>query len=305
MTTVLRAVDAVTVPLADAIDGYLSTLNTPEQARTMREYGFTLRRLARDLGRHRDVGTITQDDLAAWMQRRHGRNAAATWNRARNVLRAAWAHWAAQGWVQGREGPSWPVRPRKQHQEWSRAIPGDALRELLTDPALPQRERCLWLMLYDTGARISEILSLDVQDVDLAGRRASVLGKGSRRRDIVMTTVTASQVAAMLAGRTTGPLFAGLRGRLSVRMAQHLLAEQTRHLPGGPYSPHQLRHRRGSDTSAEGASQPMLMARGGWTDVRSADRYSRVDADALREWADEHWPPPWLAGHEIPTGEAT
>lgn len=297
----LRAVPELSVSLVDAVASYLGTLDHPESAGTRRQYSATLMRLARDLGLDRDVSSVTPAELAAWMKRVHGENKPATWNRARNCLRAAWAYWADCGWVRAKSGPKWPVLARKEHEAWSRAIPGEVMRDLLTDPGLPLRERALWLLAYDSAGRISEVLSLRIEEIDQRGRRASITGKGDKPRVIVWTEVTARVLATWIGDRAEGPLFPGLKGEpMSVSNAERLLRERTNDMPGGPYTPHQFRHRAGTDTSTGGASQPMLKARGGWTSDKSAGRYSRVDADALQSWADSQWPPPWLGDAEIP-----
>ena len=45
-------------------------------------------------------------------------------------------------------------------------------------PDIPLRERALWRLLYDSGARADEVLGLDVGDLDLANRQARARTKG-------------------------------------------------------------------------------------------------------------------------------
>ena len=59
-----------------------------------------------------------------------------------------------------------------------RVIPRTRLETLFTDPAHALRERVLWRLLYDTAARAAEILTLNVEDLDLEFRRARVTSKG-------------------------------------------------------------------------------------------------------------------------------
>jgi integrase len=44
---------------------------------------------------------------------------------------------------------------------------------------VPIREKTLWTMLYETAARSSEVLALDVEDLDRRNRRSKVTRKGS------------------------------------------------------------------------------------------------------------------------------
>ncbi|WP_240777589.1 tyrosine-type recombinase/integrase [Nonomuraea basaltis] len=74
-------------------------------------------------------------------------------------------------------GPQYPVAAR--------------LDKLFTDPAHALRERVLWRLLYDTAARTEEILSLNVEDLDLEFRRARVVSKDGAIEYVHWATATA------------------------------------------------------------------------------------------------------------------
>lgn len=83
------------------------------------------------------------------------------------------------------------------------------------------REKTLWRMLRETSARAEEILGVNIEDLDFAGRRCPVKAKGARtkvrrrgqvRDDCVLETVyrdagTARLLPRLLQGRTRGPVF--------------------------------------------------------------------------------------------------
>jgi site-specific recombinase XerC len=69
--------------------------------------------------------------------------------------------------------PDGPAGPRG-----GRAIPRARLDKLFVDDRRGLRERVLWRMLYETAARAEELLSLNVEDLDLVFRRAPVTSKG-------------------------------------------------------------------------------------------------------------------------------
>ena len=62
-------------------------------------------------------------------------------------------------------------------------------------------------MLYETAARASEVLALDVGDLDRPQRRARVVSKGGNTDMVYWASPTARLVARYLAGRNGGPLF--------------------------------------------------------------------------------------------------
>ena len=73
--------------------------------------------------------------------------------------------------------------------------------------AHPFRDKTLWWLLYETAARAGEVLALNVEDLDLAHRRAVVIGKGGRAELIGWETKTARLLPRLLHQRRNGPTF--------------------------------------------------------------------------------------------------
>jgi integrase len=71
----------------------------------------------------------------------------------------------------------------------------------------PLRDKTLWWLLYETAARAGEVLALNVEDLDLARRRAVVIGKGGRAELIGWETKTARLLPRLLRQRRNGPTF--------------------------------------------------------------------------------------------------
>ncbi len=151
-------------------------------------------------------------------------------------------------------------------------------------------------MLYETVARAEEILGVNIEDLDLAGRRAPVKAKGARprtrrrgavREDFVLETVywdagTARLLPRLLKGRSRGPVFVTHRkpgpgkvvspldicpdtglARLSYGQARMLLDEHTAlgGEPGTGWDLHEWRHSGLTHLGEGGASLLMLMAK--------------------------------------------
>ena len=285
------------VGLADATDDFLAERDLAETSR--RVYRLTLKALSANLGPDVDVTTVTRRDLSAFLARQHDGAAPKTWNRAVATLGSFFAYCARQGWI----GAS-PAVGLERHKERvgrkqanrTRAIPVDELEAFLGRPEHALRERLLWRMLYETAARAQEIRLLDVEDLDVANRRATVVGKGGDAELIGWETATARLLPRYLAKRTSGPLFlsalapaparqpagpdrdtASGRGRLSYRRAAQLFADAT----GGRWTLHQLRHSRLTHLAESGVQVPLLMAKSRHASIRTLGLYAKPTFDAV------------------------
>jgi integrase len=67
---------------------------------------------------------------------------------------------------------------RRERMDRTRALTRGQLEALFARRDVPMRERTLWRLLHETAARANEVLCLDVEDLDLANRRARVQSKG-------------------------------------------------------------------------------------------------------------------------------
>ena len=113
-------------------------------------------------------------------------------------------------------------------------------------PWLPVRDAAILELFYSSGLRISELLSLDVKDVDFIGDTVRVTGKGSKERIVPVggPAVSAIQRYRQEAAVTSGPLFLSKRRtRITQQAVDQLLKKYLKH-SGIPFaiSPHKLRH---------------------------------------------------------------
>jgi integrase len=103
-------------------------------------------------------------------------------------------------------------------------LPRTAVERLLSRRDIPLREKTLWRTLYETAARASEILALNVEDLNLEQRRAPVRSKGGDTEFVYWDTGTAHLLPRLPrlpdgTPRTSGPLF--LAARKPVPAAPH------------------------------------------------------------------------------------
>jgi integrase len=273
-------------------------LDTLEDAGTRRNYAGTLLALAERFESGAPLATLEDPDVvmevAAWFTDRWGKAAPATFNRNLDALRSAVRFWMGQGWLA--DDPTSGLRRRRRAVDRTRSLSRAQVDELLARGDVALREKTLWRLLYETAARASEVLSLDVGDLDMRNRKAKVRRKGGAVDVIVWQTATARLLPRLLEGRRAGPVFlterrarvalppADLdpgsgRARLSYRRAAECFEAAT-----GGWTLHQLRHSALTHAAEAGANTSTLLAFSGHTSVASLARYARVSPEALGRW---------------------
>ncbi|MFD6859952.1 site-specific tyrosine recombinase XerD [Rhodococcus sp. NPDC060086] len=160
------------------------------------------------------------------------------------------------------------------------------------------RDRALLELLYSTGARISEAVGLDVDDVDTDSRAVLLHGKGGKQRLVpVGRPALAALDAYLVRGRPvlaaghTAALFLNARGgRLSRQSAwQVLQTAAERAAIGTGVSPHTLRHSFATHLLDGGADVRVVQELLGHASVTTTQIYTLVTVGALREvWAGAH-----------------
>lgn len=164
------------------------------------------------------------------------------------------------------------------------------------------RDRALLELLYATGARVSEAVALNVDDLVGAEGTADfvrLFGKGSKQRVVPVGSYARAALDAYLVrsrpllserGRATPALFLGMRGaRLSRQSAWLVIraAAERAHLDaelgGHGISPHSLRHSFATHLLQGGADVRVVQELLGHASVATTQIYTRVTADALRD----------------------
>ena len=194
------------------------------------------------------------------------------------------------------------VRPPAQPRRLPKAISVEDVSRLidaagLGDGPVPLRDRALLELVYSTGARISEAVGLDVDDLDLTPHRAAVrlLGKGRKERVVPVGSFAAQAVEAYLvrgrpplaaSGRGNAAIFLNSRGaRLSRQSAWAVLrtAAERAGLDTAHVSPHTLRHSFATHLLAGGADVRVVQELLGHASVTTTQIYTMVTPDTLRE----------------------
>jgi integrase/recombinase XerD len=201
------------------------------------------------------------------------------------------------------------VRPSAPPRRLPKAISVDEVERLLdaagyAGTPLALRDRALLELLYGTGARISEAVGLDVDDLHLGSdpdggsgsTDATVLlsGKGGKQRQVPVGSYAAEALAAYLvrarpqlasAGRGTPRLFLNARGGPLSRQSAWVVLRTAAEKAGLPtaVSPHTLRHSFATHLMEGGADVRVVQELLGHASVTTTQIYTLVTVDTLRE----------------------
>lgn len=273
----------------------------------------TLSAYRRDLARYRafclrrgrvDLGQITPGDVADFLTAlRQGdgdHRPLAAVSAARTVVAVRGFHKFVMREGLSMSDPAHEVKPPMGSRRLPKAIPVEDVVRLIeaagaagTPRAV--RDQALLEVLYGTGARISEAVGLDLDDVDRAGASARLRGKGGKERIVPMGRLALAAVDAYLvrarpalasAGRGTPAVFLNARGgRLSRQSAWSVLrqAAERAGLPAEQLSPHVLRHSFATHLLDGGADVRVVQELLGHASVTTTQIYTLVTVDRLRE----------------------
>jgi len=169
-----------------------------------------------------------------------------------------------------------------------------------TDGPLTLRNRALLEVLYSTGARISEAVGLDVDDVDTHSRSVLLRGKGGKQRLVPIGRPAVGALDVYLVrgrpdlarrGKATPAIFLNVRGgRLSRQSAWQVLQDAAERAKiSAAVSPHTLRHSFATHLLEGGADVRVVQELLGHASVTTTQIYTMVTVNALREvWAGAH-----------------
>jgi integrase/recombinase XerD len=162
------------------------------------------------------------------------------------------------------------------------------------DPATPpgQRDAALLEVLYATGLRVSELVGLNLKQLDLRRGVVRAMGKGSKERVVPMVAQATEKLTLylsqgrpqLLKGRQSPYVFVNQRGgRLSRQGFWKILKGYARKAGVRDLSPHTLRHCFATHMLSRGANLRVLQLLLGHADLATTQIYTHLDAARLQE----------------------
>lgn len=269
---------------------------------TYRAYNTDLRQFLDFLHNHmgqplslNDLSEAAMRDFRSWLTSKANQGTKST-SRARSLAGIRnFFHWMDKNGVMHNPAPDLlqtPKRPAKV----PRPIDVTYVFELI-DEALDNitdwaglRDYALFSLLYGSGLRIDEALSLNVGTWPAEGLKMRIMGKGSKEREVPLLPEVRKRVeqyrhAAPLSDDPDAPLFCGVRGkRLSQGVAQKTMRNLrvTLGLPD-TVTPHALRHSFATHLLGTGMNLREIQHLLGHASLSSTQIYADVDHEALLE----------------------
>ncbi|WP_439565351.1 site-specific tyrosine recombinase XerD [Microcella sp.] len=332
MSTVARPNERTPTALEREVERYLRhiALERGRSVNTVAAYRRDLARYSAHLAARgvEEVRAIAEDDVAAFVvavrdpgQPVEGeRPAGVSASSAARMLSSVrgWHRFLVEEGLVARDVAA-EQRPPKQPKRLPKAITIDEVERLLEacggDDPIALRDRALLELLYATGARVSEAVDLDVDDVmsgDIIGDGSAagggiavgdavrLVGKGRKQRIVPLGRYAREALEAYLVrarpllaprGASTPALFLGARGARLSRQSVWLVIRDAAHRASltADLSPHTLRHSFATHLLEGGADVRVVQELLGHASVATTQLYTLVTADAVREaWATAH-----------------
>ncbi len=287
-------------PFPSLLDEFLSTLTVERGVadNTVLAYSRDLRRYQAFLEEHglSSPGQVSLSDLQAFLGRLRGsgltpRSVA----RAISAVRTFHRFLAGQGYVQ--RDPTSLLRAPRPPRSLPSVLSGEEVERLLATPDVSQprglRDKAMLELLYATGLRVSELLSLPLTALDAVIGFVRCLGKGGKERVVPVGSSALRWVTEYLSRgrpllaveRDTPFLFVGRRGGRLTRQA-FWKAVRTYAGRAGIHrriTPHTLRHSFATHLLEHGADLRSLQLMLGHADISTTQIYTHVSRTRLRE----------------------
>lgn len=196
--------------------------------------------------------------------------------------------------------PAAGIRPPKGPRKLPKVLDVDRAQQLLDAPVSDDfsacRDHAILELLYSSGLRLSELVGLNIADIDLAEGLVVVLGKGNKQRMLPVGSKAVAAVQRWLivreqANPTDAALFIGVRGR---RMSPQLVRERVRQAGsrdlGQHLHPHMLRHSFASHILESSHDLRAVQELLGHADISTTQIYTHLDFQHLAQVYDQAHP---------------
>jgi integrase/recombinase XerC len=243
-----------------------------------------------------DVSDLTIGVLRSWLARLHSSGASRATLARRASSARVFTAWATRDGLLDSD-PGVLLASPKGHRSLPEVLRVDEAAAVMlaaADDTTPRglRNAAIVELLYATGARVSELCGLDIDDLDDRRHTVRLLGKGAKERTVPLGEPAAAAVGSWLArGRPrfvtadSGPaLLLGARGgRIDPRTARQVVHERLKAVDGvADLGPHGLRHTAATHLLEGGADLRSVQELLGHGTLATTQIYTHVSIERLR-----------------------
>lgn len=291
-----------------AIDDFIESLFLEDglSANTLQAYRRDITACAQHLAQTAcacDVLGAQEADLQSFIHARHAQGVkAVSSNRALSVLRRFY-HWALrEGRVQC--DPTVRLLPAKRPMRVPHTLTQAQVEALLQAPddttPLGLRDRAMLELMYASGLRVSELVGLQIHQLDMKAGMLRTEGKGRKERLVPFGEVAQEWLlryvqqarSAILGTQRSHDLFVTQRGSAMTRVMFWILVKKYAQLAGitAPLSPHTLRHAFATHLLNHGADLRVVQMLLGHADISTTTIYTHVARERLQQLHARHHP---------------
>lgn len=200
--------------------------------------------------------------------------------------------------------PTLQIDTPKLPRSLPKSLSEEEVERLLAAPddatPLGMRDRAMLELLYATGLRVTELVTLELAQVNLDAGVLRVMGKGSKERLVPVGEVAVAWIqrflesgrSLVLGGQITADLFPTARGHAMTRQMFWGLVKRYARRAGivRPISPHVLRHAFATHLLNHGADLRVVQMLLGHSDVSTTQIYTHVARERLKQLHAKHHP---------------
>ncbi|MBU0594425.1 MAG: site-specific tyrosine recombinase XerD [Gammaproteobacteria bacterium] len=292
---------------SDLLDEFCDALWLEEglARNTLESYRRDLDQFAAWLGRERHLNLLDagQADLLAYLSQRFSAHVkAATSSRLLSSLRRFYRYQLRQGKIQ--KDPTLQIEMPKLPRILPKSLSEADVEALLNAPCVGEslglRDRAMLEILYATGLRVSELVTLPLQGLSLEMGVVRVMGKGSKERLVPLGAEAVDWLQRylaearpdLLAGKPSSAVFVTQRGGAMTRQAFWYLIKRYAAQAGlaSALSPHTLRHAFATHLLNHGADLRVVQMLLGHSDISTTQIYTHVARERLKQLHAVHHP---------------
>jgi integrase/recombinase XerC len=302
-----RPTTEINPQIGKGIKKFLESLRGERHAsvHTLRAYGNELQRFAQYLGpelRWKDVDHVA---IRGFLSHLHGCGLSkVSVARALAALRSMYKWLAREGMV--RQNPAKLVATPRLPKKLPRVPTLEEMNGLLDsqmpeNAAFPERDRAIFELLYGCGLRNSELVGIELGDIDTANGVVLVRGKGKKQRYVPLEGAAAQAIADYRSARrqllqekrrNTQRLFINRRGGPLTTRSVGRIVKQIAVAKGLPpdVHPHTLRHAFGTHMLSEGADLRAIQELLGHERLSTTQKYTQLSMTQVMEVYDRTHP---------------